>query len=148
MNKSFSASIQMARVIEAIPELIDDPNGTGMVMRIRLRRNGTIYDCFCHELEFPLGLLGSIFRHKMLATMFVLVDGKRHAKIVPWHYQPAAIQSTIARHLMRESASVDRLNAEAVRLISEKSDPRIDFLEKMYMLDSANPIEEGDSDAV
>ena len=138
MNKSFSASIQMARVIEAIPELIDDPNGTGMVMRIRLRRNGTIYDCFCHELEFPLGLLGSIFRHKMLATMFVLVDGKRHAKIVPWHYQPAAIQSTIARHLMRESASINRLNAEAVRVLSEESDPRIELLEKMYMLDSAN----------
>ena len=43
---------------------------------------------------------------------------------------------------------MDRLNAEAVRLLSEKPDPRIDFLEKMYMLDSANPIEEGESDAV
>ena len=138
MNKPFSASIQMARVIEALPELIEDPHGTGMVMRVKLRRNGTIYDCCCHELEFPLGLLGSIFRHKILATMFVLVDGKRHAKIVPWHYQPAAIQSTIARHLMRESASINRLNAEAVRLLSEELDPRIELLEKMYMLDSAN----------
>ena len=84
----------------------------------------------------------------LLATMFVLVDGKRHAKIVPWHYQPAAIQSTIARYLMRESASVNRLNAEAVRLLSEESDPRIDFLEKMFMLDSATRIEEDESDAV
>ena len=143
MNKSFAASIQMARVIEAVPELIEDSNGTGMVMRVKLRRNGTTYDCCCHELEFPLGLLASTFRHKMVATIFILVDGKRHAKIVPWHYQPAAIQSTITRYLMRESASADRLHAEAVRFLSEKADPRIEFLERMYILDSANRIEEG-----
>ena len=138
----------MARVIEAVPELIEESNGTGMVMRVKLRRNGTTYDCCCHELEFPLGLLASTFRHKMVATIFVLVDGKCHAKIVPWHYQPAAIQSTIARHLMRKSASINRLNTEAVRLLSEESDPRIELLEKMYMLDIANPVEEGESDAV
>ena len=33
---------------------------------------------------------------------------------------------------------MDRLNAEAVRLLSEKPDPRIDFLKKMYTLDSTN----------
>ena len=49
---------------------------------------------------------------------------------------------------MRESASADRLHAEAVRLLSEKADPRIELLEKMYMLDSSNQIEEGESDAV
>ena len=31
---------------------------------------------------------------------------------------------------------MDRLNAEAVRLLSEKPDPRIDFLKKIYTLDS------------
>ena len=95
MNKSFAASIQMARVIEAVPELIEDPNGTGIVTRVKLRRNGTIYDCYCHELDFPLELLPGIFRNKMIATMFILVNGKRHARIVSWYYQPVAIQSTI-----------------------------------------------------
>ena len=31
---------------------------------------------------------------------------------------------------------MDRLNAEAVRLLSEKPDPMIDFLKKIYTLDS------------
>ena len=84
----------------------------------------------------------------MIATIFILIDGERHAKIVPWHYQPAAIQSTIARYLMRESASVNRLNAEAVRLLSEESDPRIELLDKMHMLDSTNQIVVDESDAV
>ena len=55
-------------------------------------------------------------------------------------------QSSIARHLMRKNASADRLHAEEIRLFSEKVDPRIDFLEKMYLLDSANRIIEGESD--
>ena len=49
---------------------------------------------------------------------------------------------------MRESASVNRLNIEEVRFLSERSDTRIELLEKMYMLDSANQVEEGESDAV
>ena len=47
---------------------------------------------------------------------------------------------------MRKNASTDRLHAEEIRLFSEKVDPRIDFLEKMYLLDSANRIVEGESD--